>query len=102
VCLAKRFHVSADKLTPSIEALLQKELVTTTSQVDGQGDEQLQLTPAGQETVDKLEIAYRDSLTELLDGWSPEQEAELATLLHRVTTNLLSEKSTTALISTPA
>jgi DNA-binding MarR family transcriptional regulator len=102
VGLATRFHVPADRLTPSIETLLQKELVTTTSAVESQADGQLQLTPAGQETLNTLTTAYHDSLAELLDDWSPEQEAELATLLHRVTTNLLSEKSTTAFISTPA
>jgi DNA-binding MarR family transcriptional regulator len=99
--LTKRFHVPADRLTPSIEALLQKELVTMTSQVDSQVGDQLQLTPAGQETLDKLATAYHDSLAELLDGWSPEQEAELATLLRRVATNLLSEESNTKFISTP-
>jgi len=70
--------------------------------VESQGGDQLQLTAAGQETLDKLTTASHDSLAELLDGWSPEQEAELATLLHRVTTNLLSEESTTQLISAPA
>jgi hypothetical protein len=38
----------------------------------------------------------------LLDGWSPEQEAELATLLHKVTGDLLSEKNARELLSTPA
>ncbi len=46
--------------------------------------------------------ACHDSLAELLDGWSPEQEAELAALLHRLTTNLLSEERNTEFISTPA
>jgi DNA-binding MarR family transcriptional regulator len=100
--LANRFHVSADRLTPSIEALREIGLVTMPSQADGQGGDQLQLTPAGQETLKKLTTACHDSLTELLDGWSPEQEAELATLLHRMTTNLLSEESDKELISTPA
>ena len=42
------------------------------------------------------------SLAELLDGWSPEQEAELAALLRRVTTTLFSEENKKELISTPA
>ncbi len=77
-------------------------LVTTTAQVEGQGGGELQLTPAGQETLKTLTTACHDSLAELLDGWSPEQEAELAALLHRVTTNLLSEERNTEFISTPA
>jgi EmrB/QacA subfamily drug resistance transporter len=100
--LATRWHVTADQLTPSIETMREKGLVTTRAPVEGQGDGQLQLTAAGQETLNKLTTAYHDSLAELLDGWSPEQEAELVTLLRRVTTDLLGEASTTALSSTPA
>ncbi len=102
VRLAQRLHVPADRLTPSIEALRKIGLVTTTAAMDGQGSGQIHITPAGQEVLTKLTTAYHDSLAELLDGWSPEQEAELATLLHRVTTNLLSEKSTPEFSSIPA
>jgi DNA-binding MarR family transcriptional regulator len=100
--LAKRFHVPADRLTPTIESLLQKKLVTLTAQADGQAGDQLQLTAAGQQTLDKLASAYHDSLAELLDGWSPEQEAELAALLHRVTTDLFSEERSKELVSASA
>src|SRR5689334_16355892 len=79
--LAKRFHVPAARLMPSIEALRESGLITTTAPVEGQADGQLQLTAAGQETVAKLATSCHDSLTELLDGWSPEQEAELTALL---------------------
>jgi EmrB/QacA subfamily drug resistance transporter len=100
--LAQRFDLPADWLTPSIETLQEQGLVARTAPADGQGDEQLQLTSTGQETVTRLTTALHDNLSELLDGWSPEQEAELATLLHRVTGNLLSEKNTRELLSTPA
>ena len=73
-----------------------------TAAADGQADGQLQLTSAGQEAHNKLTTAYHDSLAELLDGWSPEQEAELVTLLHRVTTKLLGEANTRELLSAPA
>ena len=100
--LAKRFHMPDAMLMPSIEALREIGLVTTTAPVEGQADGQLQLTAAGQETVATLVSACHESLAELLDGWSPEQEAELATLLHKVTGTLLSEKNTRELLSTPA
>ena len=98
--LAQRFHLPADRLTPSIEALLQKKLVTLTAQADGQAGDQLQLTAAGQQTLEKLTTAYHDSLAELLDGWSPEQEAELAALLRRLATDLFSEEGSKELVST--
>jgi MFS family permease len=97
--LAKRFSVPADRFTPSIESLLQKKLVTLTAQADGQAGDQLQLTAAGQQTLDRLTTALHDSLAELLDGWSPEQEAELAALLRRVATDLFSQESSKELVS---
>jgi hypothetical protein len=102
-CCGDRERFSdADRQAADVTALLQKELITTTSPVESQGGGQLQLTAAGQEKLDTLTTASHDSLAELLDSWSPEQELELATLLHQVTMNLLSEESTTQLISAPA
>jgi MFS family permease len=92
--LARRLRVPGEKLTPSIESLIQNEMVTATSQAGGQ----IQLTDDGQQTINKLAAAYEDSLTELLDGWSPEQEAELVVLLRRVAMNLLSEDSSNELV----
>jgi EmrB/QacA subfamily drug resistance transporter len=100
--LAQRFQMPSDRLKPSIETLREQGLVTLVAPADGQGEGQLQLTSAGQETLKRLTTALHDNLSDLLDGWSPEQEAELATLLHKVTGNLLSEKNTRELISTPA
>jgi EmrB/QacA subfamily drug resistance transporter len=100
--LAQRFQVPAEQLTPSIATLQEKGLVSLTAPADGQGDGQLQLTFAGQETLTSLTTALHDNLSALLDGWSLEQEAELATLLHKVTGTLLSEKNTRELLSTPA
>jgi EmrB/QacA subfamily drug resistance transporter len=98
--LAKRLGVPGEKLSPAIESLTQNELVTETSPLDGQAGGQLLLTPAGQQALDKLAAAYHDSLAELLDGWSPEQESELATLLRRVATRLLSEDTSKELVTT--
>jgi DNA-binding MarR family transcriptional regulator len=86
---------------PSIKALREIGLITTTAPVEGQADGQLQLTAAGQETVATLVSACHESLAELLDGWSPGQEAELVALLRRVTTTLFSEENKKELISTP-
>jgi DNA-binding MarR family transcriptional regulator len=100
--LAKRFHVPPARLLPSLEALRESGLITTAAPVEDQADGQFQLTAAGQETVATLVSACQERLAELLDRWSPEQEAELAALLHRVTTTLLSEEQKKELISTPA
>ena len=77
-------------------------MVTLTAQADGQAGEQLQLTTAGQQTLDTLTAASHDSLAELLDGWSLEQEAELTALLRRVATDLFSEERSKELVSASA
>jgi DNA-binding MarR family transcriptional regulator len=51
--------------------------------VEGPG-EAIVSTAAGREAVDRLVAARRERLAELLDGWSPETEAELAALLSRM------------------
>jgi EmrB/QacA subfamily drug resistance transporter len=89
--LANRLHVSNEQLAPSLEQLTKRNLITET-QVDGNSASaaRITLTPTGQQIFDKLTTAYQQSLSDLLKGWSPEQEAELATLLERVTKNLIS------------
>ncbi len=99
--LAKRLQVPTGRLTPSIDRLAQNGLVSLTSQADGQAAGQLQLTAADQQVLDKLSAAYHDSLAELLDGWSPEQEGELAILLRRTATKLLSEDRSIELVGAP-
>jgi EmrB/QacA subfamily drug resistance transporter len=51
--------------------------------VEGPG-EGVVLTAAGRDALDRLVAARRQSLAELLDGWSPEREADLAALLTRM------------------
>ncbi|HEY4279889.1 MAG TPA: hypothetical protein VGM91_16810, partial [Conexibacter sp.] len=54
----------------------------------GRGQVPLVLTPAGNAVRDRLLAARRERLAELLDGWSPEQHEELATLLSRLAAEL--------------
>jgi EmrB/QacA subfamily drug resistance transporter len=51
--------------------------------VDGPA-EAVVLSAAGREVLDRLVAARRERLAELLDGWSPEHEADLAALLTRL------------------
>ena len=93
--------MSGEKLASAIEALTQNGLITGASLSEEQRGSQLLLTPAGQQTRDKLVIAYHNSLAELLEGWSPEQEAELAMLLRRVTTQFLHTDTSKEFVSPP-
>jgi EmrB/QacA subfamily drug resistance transporter len=51
--------------------------------VEGPG-EAIVLSDAGRDALERLVAARRERLAELLDGWSPESEADLAALLTRL------------------
>jgi EmrB/QacA subfamily drug resistance transporter len=49
------------------------------------------LTPAGRELLERVQVARREGLEELLDGWKPEEHAELRELLDRLSRELVAE-----------
>ena len=49
------------------------------------------LTAAGRDALERLVAARRESLAELLDGWSPEREADLAALLTRMARDVVAD-----------
>jgi DNA-binding MarR family transcriptional regulator len=59
----------------------------------------LRLTPAGQAAADRLFAARREGLRELLADWSPEQHAELADMLNKLSRAVLGENADRHLIS---
>ena len=70
--LAEQIGTSTANLAPSLDQLASRELVTIEPRTHV-----LNLTPDGQSAVERLRRAREDGLRELLDDWSPEQEAEL-------------------------
>jgi EmrB/QacA subfamily drug resistance transporter len=93
--LAQRLHVPEKHLAASIDQLTHDGFI----EVDGQADRRIELTTNGQATLNTLTASYQQSLAELLDGWSPEQEAELATLLSKLTGSLLRGDSRTKVLT---
>jgi EmrB/QacA subfamily drug resistance transporter len=51
--------------------------------------EAIVLSDAGRDALERLVAARRERLAELLDGWSPESEAELAALLTRLARDIV-------------
>lgn len=56
------------------------------------------LTRQGQAVTDRLVAARREGLAKLMEGWSPEQTADLAELLAKLTRDLLSDPPAHAVI----
>jgi DNA-binding MarR family transcriptional regulator len=59
----------------------------------GQQAQLITLTPAGRQAHSRLVAAQRAELNHLLQGWSPDQESELATLLTQMAEQLLTDES---------
>lgn len=57
----------------------------------GGSEDIITLTAEGRQARGQLIAAYREGLAHLLEGWSPEQEAELAALLTRMADRLLTD-----------
>jgi DNA-binding MarR family transcriptional regulator len=70
--LAEQIGTSTANLAPTLDQLASRELVTIEPSTHA-----LHLTPDGQSAIERLRRAREDGLRELLDDWSPEQEAEL-------------------------
>jgi hypothetical protein len=62
-------------------------------------DGMLELTPAGAVAADRLFATGRDGLAQLLSDWSPQQHADLAHMLDKLSRALLGEDADRQLIS---
>ena len=56
----------------------------------------LRLTTEGESAVQRVTAAHHRRLAELLDGWSAEEHAEIAALVHRLTAELLDDETAPA------
>jgi DNA-binding MarR family transcriptional regulator len=84
--IAARAKVDPERLAKGVAALERLGLVTVD---DGAGEGQLRLSRAGEETVERLTVARRVGLLELLEGWDPEAHPELIELVRRLARALL-------------
>ncbi len=96
--LCSAFGIPAEVGASALEELVERGMVsvrTLTVAVVPEPDRAplRGLTPDGLETVAKLIAERRASLARLLDGWSPEQYADLADLLSRLAHELAAEPS---------
>ena len=80
--LARQAGVTVEYGRPFVDLLVERGMVT-------RDDGELRLTPAGHAAADRLFAARHDLLARLVADWSPEQHAELAQLLHRLSRELL-------------
>jgi DNA-binding MarR family transcriptional regulator len=90
--LARQANVSVDHGRPYVNALVDQGLVE-------RADGVLELTPAGGAAADRLFAARREALCELLQGFDPEQHADLAAMLTQLSRALLGDDAARQLIN---
>ena len=79
--ICRRNKFSADEIRPKLAAMEQAGRIHTDA------DSMIRLTPRGEEIVAKLSEARLALLNEKLDGWSPEQHADLVAMLRVLADN---------------
>jgi DNA-binding MarR family transcriptional regulator len=90
--LARQAHVTVDYGRPYVDALVNAGLVQ-------RADGVLELTPAGGAAADRLFAARREALCELLQGFDPEQHADLAAMLTQLSRALLGDDADRELVN---
>jgi EmrB/QacA subfamily drug resistance transporter len=86
--LAREPAIGSDRIQHLIDGMADDGLV----RIPAGGPKQPPiLTTAGRGAVDQLVAARRQGLAELLDGWSPDEHAELLALVRRLTAELLDD-----------
>ncbi len=88
--VAQRLKVDPELIQPGVDGLVAAGMIEERSRGAGAGCD-LSLTPAGTTALEKLTEARRTGLTELLDGWNPEEHPELIELVKDLAHSLLAD-----------
>jgi EmrB/QacA subfamily drug resistance transporter len=100
--LAAYLHVPADKLEPLIRELSATGLVHD-NRPDGEaGGSPLVLTEEGRAALDRLCVARREALSNLLADWTEEERAEVGHMVARLAVDILTDDPTTSVVDQPA
>ncbi|MGA2835664.1 MAG: MFS transporter [Acidimicrobiales bacterium] len=86
--VARQLDVDPVHLHASVDALASAGMIERTG---GGTGPRLVLTDAGRDGIARLTTARRDSLSELLEGWEPEEHPEVVELVHRLAGALLAD-----------
>jgi DNA-binding MarR family transcriptional regulator len=83
-----RLNVDPERLEDGVESLVGAGMV---DRVDGPLGHKLVLTPAGHDAIERLTVARRQSMTELLEGWDPETHPEVVAMVRDLAKALLAD-----------
>jgi EmrB/QacA subfamily drug resistance transporter len=86
--VAARLKVDQEIIQPGVDGLVAAGMVEEVTR----GNEcDLALTPAGTAAISRLTEARRSGLTELLEGWNPQEHPEVIDMVKQLATSLLAD-----------
>jgi DNA-binding MarR family transcriptional regulator len=86
--LAERLGVDTPTVTRKLQQLERLGLVARLDDPEDRRAHRIRLTAKGRSTIERLGVARRTWLDELLDGWTDEERATFASLLERFSERL--------------
>ncbi len=86
--LCARLNVDPARLTDGVNSLVSGGMIERVAFPEGH---KLVLTSIGNDAIEKLTTARRDSMTELLEGWDPEAHPEVIALVRDLAKALLAD-----------
>jgi EmrB/QacA subfamily drug resistance transporter len=86
--VASRLKVDPQRIEEAIEALVQAGLV---KMLKASGTCEFTLTEQGRDAIERLEASRRSGLTELLEGWDPEDHPEIGEMVRKLARALLAD-----------
>jgi EmrB/QacA subfamily drug resistance transporter len=89
--LARRLDVPMPRLVELADQLSERGLISEPSPAGDPDGDSARLTPAGHAAAERLVAARHQGLTDLLDGWSPDEHPELAQRLADLARELLAD-----------
>ncbi len=90
--LAARLKIRIDPLLPALDELVAVGMVEAEGSAEAdEAAAPLRLTARGRQAIEALTEARRAGLSELLEGWSPDEHPELADLVRRLAHALLAD-----------
>jgi DNA-binding MarR family transcriptional regulator len=87
--LAGRLGVEASHVTRQVQHLQKTGHVRRVPDPDDRRAQRIELTPQGQEAIDRIRAAGVRGMQAALAAWSPEDLRQLATLFHRMVDDFL-------------
>jgi MFS family permease len=97
-----RLHVDASRLSGGVDALAEAGMIEPIDSTASEGTGAIVLTQAGNEAIEKLTIARRQTLTEVLMGWDPEDHPEVVDMVRDLAKALLADDDKLLAAARPA